>query len=90
MFGMVCSPWLDEPVLDHILHSARGQDFLEDEDASDLAYILDLFEIDENVRKDKQFQANVIFLSSFWYHAYMYVSSFCLGFGSTGARLSQV
>jgi len=75
---MELSPWITEPELDRALCYRMGQDIPEDDDrAGDIARLLDGYGFGDDVRKDKQFRANV--LSSLSSHEFpMLVLTLCV------------
>ena len=90
-YGMQRTPWVSEPVLDRALRYTMGQNPQGDSRAAELGRFLDDLEVDDNVRKDKQFRANVSLPSvqlPIPNATYTDVSSFFLAFESSRARLS--
>ena len=59
LYGMDYYPWVTEPTLDQALRYSMGQDLDEGTRTGELARFLDNLEIGDDIRKDKQFRANV-------------------------------
>ena len=63
MFGMLRSPWLDEECLNLALRYGMGEDPQGNTWADEIAQFLDQARVGNDVRKDKQFRANVSLIS---------------------------
>lgn len=86
------SPWVSEVSLDQALHYEAGQDISPDDLDHDLVEYLEECEVGSSQQKDPQFRASVSPFSNnpFQTLAHGNMRSSCLGFESSGARLSLV